>query len=1077
MNQNRIQTYIKLIQKLLSTPTEKTSQILASNQDLLDKGLLQTIIMVAQKSGEKGNQEVKEILLTLAVQLSEKLEISITENTSATATPLEYLEFLTQVLQATHESKNNPQILHTILQENLNKLDQGLAETLETWATSTLKEIKSEEAHQIAVDIVNFSNQIQDFSLGNKANNLEIAITGYKTALTIYDNSSQSHNWVSIKNNLGTAYLNRIYGEKSENIEQAIEIYQQTLNLIDKKDNSQDWGITQSNLGNAYSCRIEGDKIKNIEEAIAAYQKALAIISKENYPDKWATIQNNLGNIYLTRIAGNLEENIELAIDAYQQALQVITQSENSLDLAITQSNLGNAYLNRIAGNLEENIELAIDAYQQALQVINQENQPNHWGNIQKNIGTAYLNRVRGKVGENIELAIAGYQEALKIFTVDNLLDWAIVSINLGTAYLNREIEKRAENIELAIKFSQQVLEFINPEKFTLWWGIIQKNLGDAYTYKGTEDIANCQQNIDLSIRAYQEALKIFTVESFPLECLEISRKLGDLEFKQENWQLAIENYQIAINLLEMTQSLAKTESSYREILAESIYIYGNIIECHVNIGKYEQALEYVEASRSRRLVELITINDIYQNEEKPPELEEYYDLQKQINQLNFDVSIINKHTTVGTQFTIKEIEAECQEKISILREKQQQLWEKIRSSNRVLAEQLQVTYLSFPEIKQLVKDEETAVIDFSSTSNNTYIFILTQQKLNVHICQGEGIENLQNWIHNNWLKLYSKNRSEWHNQMENFLSELANKLKLNQLIEQLSEVKELIIVPHLYLHQIPFAALPIIREKETKYFCDYFRLRVVPSCQILSYCSERMLIANPRKMGIVETPIDNRFYTRYESENIANMHLISPQKRLQYRQATINNYHNFIQQVQVLHSSHLSSTNIVNPLASKLKLFDGDILLSKIFTWQLPELFDVFLSSCEINTNETKISDDILTFATAFLSAGARHIISSLWSVEDLTTALFSLFYYQHRQKYKRSKALQKAQNQLRYLTGTQLSNYKKQLEGYLEQYMKHENLEKIQQQKEKLSWFCQQNFPFIHPYYWAGFISQGIS
>ncbi|MEM9196616.1 MAG: hypothetical protein AAGD12_02075, partial [Pseudomonadota bacterium] len=63
MNQNHIQSYINLIQKLLSTPTEKTAQILASNQELLDKGLLQTITMVAQKSGEKGNQEVKEILL------------------------------------------------------------------------------------------------------------------------------------------------------------------------------------------------------------------------------------------------------------------------------------------------------------------------------------------------------------------------------------------------------------------------------------------------------------------------------------------------------------------------------------------------------------------------------------------------------------------------------------------------------------------------------------------------------------------------------------------------------------------------------------------------------------------------------------------------------------------------------------------------------------------------------------------------------------------------------------------------------------------------------------------------------
>ena len=33
--------------------------------------------------------------------------------------------------------------------------------------------------------------------------------------------------------------------------------------------------------------------------------------------------------------------------------------------------------------------------------------------------------------------------------------------------------------------------------------------------------------------------------------------------------------------------------------------------------------MEYLEASRSRRLVELMIINDIYQQKEKPPEVEE----------------------------------------------------------------------------------------------------------------------------------------------------------------------------------------------------------------------------------------------------------------------------------------------------------------------------------------------------------------------------------------------------------------------------------------------------------------------
>lgn len=197
--------------------------------------------------------------------------------------------------------------------------------------------------------------------------------------------------------------------------------------------------------------------------------------------------------------------------------------------------------------------------------------------------------------------------------------------------------------------------------------GSYSKNLGDAYSYKVRENIENITdfyQNLELAITAYQQALNIFTIENFPIECLQINRKLGDLGFQKENWQLAIESYQVAIKLLEITQSLANTEISYQEMLAESIYMYGNIVECYVKIEEYEQALEYVEASRSRRLVELMMINDIYKNEEKPAEVEEYYDLQQQINQLSFDTARINKPITVGSQFSIKEIKSENQEKI-----------------------------------------------------------------------------------------------------------------------------------------------------------------------------------------------------------------------------------------------------------------------------------------------------------------------------------------------------------------------------------------------------------------------------
>jgi len=46
---------------------------------------------------------------------------------------------------------------------------------------------------------------------------------------------------------------------------------------------------------------------------------------------------------------------------------------------------------------------------------------------------------------------------------------------------------------------------------------------------------------------------------------------------------------------------------------------------------------------------------------------------------------------------------------------------------------------------------------------------------------------------------------------MGDFLQELAERLQLEKLVGQYLEgIEELIIVPHLALHQIPFAALPM---------------------------------------------------------------------------------------------------------------------------------------------------------------------------------------------------------------------------------------------------------------------------
>ena len=180
--------------------------------------------------------------------------------------------------------------------------------------------------------------------MGSRANNLEIAITGYSLALEVYAKDTFPEQWATTQYNLGLAYLYRIRGEKAENLERAITAYRAALEVRTKEAFPVDWAMTENNLGNAYRNRIRGEKAENLERAIAAYRAALEVRTKEAFPVDWAGTQNNLGSAYLYRIRGEKAENLERAIAAFQKVLEVRTKEAFPQNHAETLLNLGITY-------------------------------------------------------------------------------------------------------------------------------------------------------------------------------------------------------------------------------------------------------------------------------------------------------------------------------------------------------------------------------------------------------------------------------------------------------------------------------------------------------------------------------------------------------------------------------------------------------------------------------------------------------------------------------------------------------------------------------------------------------------
>lgn len=955
-----------------------------------------------------------------------------------------YLDFLLEVLQVTHDSNGNSQAISSLLQTNLNKLDDKLIQVWRSWALDTLFRVDAEKAHAMAVDIVNFSNLIQDFSLGFPAINLEIAIIGYQMVESVFSHKVYQEEWATAQNSLGNAYCRRLRGERAKNLETAIICYQNALQVYNQKKFPERWADIQSNLGNAYLDRIRGDRFDNLETAIICYQNALQVYNREKFSERWADTQSNLGNAYLERSYGDQFENLGMSIICYQNALQIYNQHTFSQRWAGIKINLGNAYCKMIGIDRADNIEQAIKSYELALQVFTRYLFPQYWAKIQANLGNAYCNRIYGDKVQNLESAICYYEQALEVRTIEDF-----------------------------------------PEE----WASTQNNLGAAYRDKG---------QIDQAIEQFKSALKVYTHIAFPIMCVNSASNLGNMTFHAELWSEAIQGYNIAIKAVETSRTWAKSESHRQEILGKSIGIYQNMVQACINAGQIEKAFEYSERSRSKRLVDLMASYNLSQGEEIPPKVQEllqqYEELQQQINQER------QSHKSDKNRSDTRAIWEERNQKIRFLETQKQQVWENLRREDPVLAGEIQVNPLSLSEIQNLIDQSNTAILSFYTTNNDTHIFVVQQNKITLHTCTGQGLETLQGWINQNWLLPYMNDSKKWEAQINSILRELAERLQISELISQhLQGIEELILVPHLLLHQIPFAALPTGEYQE--YLGDKFLIRYTPSCQILEFCQPHNTVGIFNEIslqyGTVEDAEDNLPCARFEGEKVAKMYNIPPENRLVgSSQGTCNNYRQLAKKVNVLHSCHHAISHLDNPLESYLKLADGDITLGELMTpgWRFPQLVEVFLSCCETNLGIPSLTDDILTLSTGFLCAGAKSVVSTLWVVNDLGTAIFSIFYYQQRQEGKNCpEALQQAQIQLRKFTKVDLNkifqevetrekklivNRKKYPSGSIEyeQWKREYNLYTKFNRRIKEIENSTQQFPFSDPRYWAAFICHGL-
>lgn len=239
----------------------------------------------------------------------------------------------------------------------------------------------------------------------------------------------------------------------------------------------------------------------------------------------------------------------------------------------------------------------------------------------------------------------------------------------------------------------------------------------------------------------------------------------------------------------------------------------------------------------------------------------------------------------------------------------------------------------------------------------------------------------------------------------------------------------ELIIVPDGPLFLAPFAAL---RDHCSKFLCESFSIRLAPSLSTLKlmvecserYCSdsEALLVGDPcvaeiKRKG--KRRLEQLEFAKKEVEMIGKILNVTPLVGKEATKAEVKKRLTSAPLIHIAAHGSMETGEIAlspNPeRSSKVpKKEDYMLTMEDVLKIQLSAKL-VVLSCCHSAHGKIK-AEGVVGIARAFLGAGARSVLVSLWAIDDEATLEFMKCFYQHLMEGMRaSKAINQARKCLR--------------------------------------------------------------
>ena len=819
--------------------------------------------------------------------------------------------------------------------------------------------------------------------------------------------------------NLGNAYRN--LGD----FKKAIEYHERHLNIAKEVGDLAGEGKSYGNLGNAY------DSLGDFKKAIEYHERHLNIAKEVGDRAGEGKSYCNLGNAYDS--LGDFKK----AIEYHERDLNIAKEVGDRAGEGKSYCNLGNAY--HSLGDFKK----AIEYHERDLNIAKEVGDRAGEGRSYCNLGNAYHG-----LGD-FKKAIEYHERDLNIAKeVGDRAGEGKSYCNLGNAYRNLGDFKKA------IEYHERHLNIAKEVGDRAGEGKSYANLGNAYDSLGDFKKAIEYHERDLNI-AKEVGDRAGEGKSY---C-----NLGNAYDSLGDFKKAIEYHERDLNIAKEVGDRAGEGK-----------LYGNLGNAYRNLGDYKKAIEYHErhlniakevGDRAGEAKSFYNLGQSFESEGSPLEALRCYICSVKIFNDVRDHLLLNDEWKISYR-NMHNVAYTCLWRLLL---KQGEVVKALFAAEQGRAQALQDLMNSRYATVMAGKTEETTYDTLSCLSSSTVFMAVDKREIIFWIIQnGKDVQLRRKEIGYNSSKevatavaeslIYNalgkigvrssvkcEDRSLDRMSSDDLPNQRGAQTKSHPThfhtdplrtlydviigpISDLIHGNEVMFVPDGPLCLAPYAAF---LDSNGKYLCEAFKIRVIPSLnslKLITDCSAdyhsksgALLVGDPyleevlyKGKKLAQLP-----YAEAEVKIIGEILHTAP---LTGKEATKDEVLRRLSSVALVHIAahgHMETGEIAlapNPTRAFQNPIEEDFLLTMkdVLNVQLRTRL-VVLSCCHSGRGEIK-AEGVVGIARAFLGAGARSVLVSLWAIDDEATLEFMKSFYSHLAKGRRaSEALNRAMKCLR--------------------------------------------------------------